>query len=181
MKKKHVIAIIVMLLMILVAIPLGIDNSIDELKKTADSHYYYDSTGYAIYEGVDKRVESAEQLIKVANKYEADHTELIPLIEELERTAKELDYTYDVLEEEAKNRELDVPAQALADALGRIELDEADAKYPKQIMAEITAEMKRLQHSSYNDHARSYNERIGGFPVSVMKNLGFYDPLPVYE
>ena len=50
MKKKNAAGAIVLAAAIVLAVPLGVHTSLTELREEAENTYYYDNTGYAVYE-----------------------------------------------------------------------------------------------------------------------------------
>lgn len=182
MKTKSIIAAVSMVILIIASIPLGMVRSVQGLKNDVDDDYYYDDTGYAVYDGVDKRIETSNSLIKVANKYVSEHTELRPLIDELEYNANKAENSYDDRNSEAvANRSMTTSFDELATALKGIELDENDAKYPTTLSAEMKSHEDKIRRSSYNTKAQEYNETISRFPVSIIKTLGIVKELEQFN
>ena len=192
MKEKHTntgknaVAALIMTLMIVLSIPLGVNRSFARLREDVEHEYYYDSTGYALWEGVNARRESAQNLITIAEKYVDEYPELQTLIDELGfRVLQENSYT--TLEDETFtsivkiNSELTQDAYALYEALNKVTLSEKDEKYPRQIMSEMDSEQDKLQRSSYNDLAREYNARREKFPVNFLRHLSGVKPMGVFE
>lgn len=180
MKKKNLIAAMAMIILIVASIPLGIVRSVQPIRSDAENEYYYDDTGFAIYEGIDARVAACNNLLKVAEKYKADYPELRSYIDELEHATKKADNSYNLKDRAPANKQLDAPAQALANALKTVELSEADAKYPDTLIAEIQSQQDKISRSSYNEKAAEYNEVLRNFPVSLLARLGVLKDLPLF-
>lgn len=183
MKKKNVIGSLVMAALIVVSVPLGVNRSFSRLRKDVESEYYYDSTGYAIYEGIDAREAAANNLITVAKRYVDQHSGLDPYIDDLEYRVKRSENTYrqDNLTQEAQaNQEMGQSAQSLYEQLEQIELSEKDAKYPAQLIAEMESEQDKIERSSYNDEAREYNARLEKFPVNFLRHVSGVDSMGVF-
>ena len=68
MKKKNAIGACVLAAAIVLAVPLGVHTSLTKLREDAENTYYYDNAGYAIYEGVEERQATANNLITVAER-----------------------------------------------------------------------------------------------------------------
>ena len=49
MKQKRIAAAVVMVCMVLLALPLGVNRSLTKLREEAENSYYYDSTGSVSY------------------------------------------------------------------------------------------------------------------------------------
>lgn len=183
MKQKRIAAAVVMVCMVLLALPLGVNRSLTKLREEAENSYYYDNTGFAVYSGIDAREAAASNMITVAKRYTAENGKLEPLISELDRAIKvSQNTTYGDFEEEAEaNRQLGAAAQALGEELEKTQLSESDAKYPAQLMAEMNSQQDMIVRSSYNDDARAFNERLEQFPVNFLKYAAFVKPLGVFE
>ena len=192
MKEKHTntgknaVAALIMTLMIVLSIPLGVNRSFARLREDVEHEYYYDSTGYALWEGVNARRESAQNLITIAEKYVDEYPELQTPIDELGfRVLQENSYT--TLEDETFtsivkiNSDLTLDAYELADTLNQLTLSDKDAKYVGKIMVDMIAEQDKLQRSSYNDLAREYNARLEKFPANVLRHLSDIKPMGVFE
>lgn len=172
---------VVMVLCICIAIPLGVHESLTEKRDSVQSVYYYDKTGYAIYEGVDIRTEAAQNLITVAQRYETDNSNLTPLINELDRAVKYSQNSYNIRDVKLANEGLTEPAQNLADALEKIDLSESDAKYPRTLTATMIAEQDKIIRSSYNEEAAEYNSYLDAFPINVLSTIASVEPLAIFE
>ena len=181
-KKRHVRAAIFMAAAIAASIPLGVNRSLIKLREEASGHYYYDDTGYALYEGLERRQAEANNLISLAEKYAGQNSQLQKLAGSLEHQVKLCEtYGYEYENQTfqkiaALNAQLDQPAQALASALEKTELSENDKKYPAQILANMEAEQDKLSRSSYNDQARNYNEKLARLkPIALLKPMAVFD------
>ena len=185
-KGKNAVPALIMAILIALSVPLGVNRSFDRLREDVEDEYYYDSTGYALWEGVDSRRESAKNLITIAEKYVDEYPELQTPINALGHRVLE-ENTYLSLEDETFsnivkiNSELTQDAYALYEALDKVTLSEKDEKYPRQIMAELDSEQDKLQRSSYNDLAREYNARLEKFPVNFLRHLSGVKPMGVFE
>lgn len=182
MKKKSIVGACVMVAMILAAVPWGVHNSLTGLRETAENSYYYDNTGYAIYEGIDNREAAANNLITLARKYTDANTNLVGLIDELDYAVRLSENSYDDMEEESlANQAMGDAAQALYEELKNTELSEADAKYPEQLIAQMESEQDKINRSSYNDDAREFNARLEKFPVNLLRGLAGVSPLITFD
>ncbi len=181
-KKRHVFACAFMAVAIVAAIPLGINRSLSKMREEAAGHYFYDQTGYALYEGIEKREEAANNLITVAKRYSDENGELNKLIDELEyrvRVCESSSYDYErntFAEVVHANAQLDQPARQLASALEAVGLAEKDEKYPRQMLALMESEQDKLSRSSYNDEARKFNTKLDQLkPFAILKPMSTFE------
>lgn len=184
MKKKNAIGALAMAGMILASVPFGAGRSLNRLREeTLDDAYYYDSTGYAIYEGLEKQREAARNLITVAERYVESSPELDPYLDELKYRADFCEAFYDPGNpREVESYGLLVKAsQELYEQMEQMKLDEKDEKYPRQLISEIESEQDKLERSSYNDGARGFNERLEKFPANLLGQLAKVEKLGVFE
>ena len=73
MKKSSVIGACVLAAAVVLSVPLGVHTSLTSLREEANSSYYYDKTGFAIWEGVENREAAASNMITVAERYTDDN------------------------------------------------------------------------------------------------------------
>ncbi len=180
-KKKHIGAAVFMAVAIAASVPLGINRSLAKARDEAAGDYYYDRTGYIIYDGIDQREAEAKNLITVAKRYSDENPELKKLIDELEYRVEVSENTLEMDDETftsiaAANAAMDQPARALAQALEELPLEEKDKKYPAQFIANMDSEQDKIKRSSYNDQARDYNEKL-----AKLKPFALLKPLAVFE
>lgn len=183
MKKKNVIGAVIMAALILVSLPLGTQRSLSkEREKALLNSYYWDSTGYVVYDGLKQQETSARNLITVAERYVDQAPGLDPYIDDLTYRVDYCDNLFDQgSEEEVESHALLLQAaERLFEQLEQIELSEKDQKYPRQIIADLEAEQDKLERSSYNDDARAFNEKLSGFPVKFLYRLTSVEPLGVF-
>lgn len=181
-KKTTAVGALVMTGLLLVSLPLGVNRSLGKLREDAKLQYYGDQTGYAIYQGVDEREAAAKNMITVARRYTDQNPALTEAVDELEYQVKVSENTYDDFSAEAEaNRKMGEAAQALYEQLEQTELSEKDAKYPRELIAQMDAEQDKIDRSSYNDAAREFNARLEKFPVDLLRHVAFVEPLDLFE
>ena len=153
-RKRNIIGAAVMAGLIFAAMPLGVAHSMEDLRDDAESAYYYDSTGYAIYDGLA-------------------HPEIISYTQALEYQVQANESAHDdtFYWAGATNMEMGAAAQALALELEKLPLEEKDKKYPAQMIAQMRSEQDKIERSSYNDEARAFNARLHSFPVNLLRNF----------
>jgi hypothetical protein len=181
-KKRNIIGACVMVAAILAAVPLGAHTSLTRLREDAQGSYYYDNTGYAIYEGLDQRQATANNLITVARRYTSVNSNLTGLIDDLDYAVRLTNGSYDDDAQEAQaNQMMGEAAQALYEELKKTDLSEEDQKYPDQLIAEMESEQDKLNRSSYNEDAREFNQKLKSFPVNLLLPLTGVQPLATYD
>lgn len=183
-RKSYTVGAAFLAAAIVISIPMGAKSSFEDLRRKAESDYYYDATGYAIYEGIDKREEAANNLITVAKKYVDSNPELDPYIDELEYRVKYSQnmYLYQCGEKEVEaNYLMGQAAEDLCEQLEQIELAEKDAKYPAQLIAEMRSEQDKIERSSYNDGAKEFNDRLDKYPMKALNILLDIEQMGVFE
>ena len=182
MKKKNAAGAIVLAAAIVLAVPLGVHTSLTELREEAENTYYYDNTGYAVYEGLEERQATANHLITVAERYTSENPALTGLIGDLEYTVRLAQNSYgDFAGEAQANQMMTGAAQALYDGLKNTQLSEEDEKYPDQLLAQMKSEQDKINRSSYNDDAREFNARLEKFPVNLLRFVAGVEPLATYD
>lgn len=183
MKKKNAVGALIMTGAILVSIPLGMHRSLfREREKALDNSYYYDSTGYAIYDGLDHQVDAAQNLITLAQRYVDKAPELDPFLDELTYRTEYCENFFDngSPKEVESHWFLLQAARELTQQLEQTELEEKDRKYPGQLLADIESEQDKLERSSYNDDARAFNQKLEKVPVRFLYKLLGIEPLGVF-
>ena len=183
MKQTRIAAAVVMVCMVLLALPLGVNRSLTKLREEAASSYYYDKTGFDINSGIDARENAAGNMVTVAQRYTAGNEVLDAKVNDLDRAVKvSKNDAYGEHEEEAQaNRVLGDAFQALYEELEKVQLSEKDEKFSAQLRQEMKSQQYMIVHSSYNDDARAFNERLERFPVNFLKYAAFVKPLGVFE
>ena len=181
MKKKKAIGALVMAAMILISVPLGAHNSFERLREKALEPYYYDSTGYALYEGLEKQREAAQNLLTVAERYQESNPELGSYIDDLTTQAYHAEVFSDPgsPSEVLCHQSMCDSAKQLAEKLETIALDEKDEKYPRQLLSQIRSEQDKLERSSYNDAAREYNQKLQEYFLPLI-NWNWSQPLGIF-
>lgn len=182
MKKSSVIGACVLAATLVLAVPLGVHTSLTALRDEANSSYYYDQTGFAIYEGIENREAAASNMITVAERYTDENPALTSLIGDLDYA---LDYSQNCWDGDSglaeANQLMGQAAQALYEELKNTQLSETDEKYPDQLLAQMESEQDKINRSSYNEDAREFNARLEKFPVNLLRGVAGVEPLATFD
>ena len=182
MKKSSVIGACVLAATLVLAVPLGVHTSLTALRDEANSSYYYDQTGFAIYEGIENREAAASNMITVAERYTDENPALTSLIGDLDYA---VDYSQNCWDGDSglaeANQLMGQAAQALYEELKNTQLPETDEKYPDQLLAQMESEQDKINRSSYNEDAREFNARLEKFPVNLLRGVAGVEPLATFD
>ena len=182
MKKSSVIGACVLAATLVLAVPLGVHTSLTALRDEANSSYYYDQTGFAIYEGIENREAAASNMITVAERYTDENPALTSLIGDLDYA---VDYSQNCWDGDSglaeANQLMGQAAQALYEELKNTQLSETDEKYPNQLLAQMESEQDKINRSSYNEDAREFNARLEKFPVNLLRGVAGVEPLATFD
>lgn len=182
-KTSCIVGAIFMAAAIVVSVPLGAKRSFERLRDDAAGDYYYDATGYAVYQGIEVREAAASNLVTVAKKYVDNNPSLDPYIDELEYRIKYSQNMYSFqcgTKEVEANRLMGQAAEDLYVELEKIELSEKDAAYPKKLISEMRSEQDKIERSSYNEGAAEFNAKLNNFPISFLKEVVDIEPMGVF-
>ena len=182
MKKSSVIGACVLAATLVLAVPLGVHTSLTALRDEANSSYYYDQTGFAIYEGIENREAAASNMITVAERYTDENPALTSLIGDLDYA---VDYSQNCWDGDSglaeANQLMGQAAQALYEELKNTQLSETDEKYPDQLLAQMESEQDKINRYSYNEDAREFNARLEKFPVNLLRGVAGVEPLATFD
>ena len=182
MKKSSVIGACVLAATLVLTVPLGVHTSLTALRDEANSSYYYDQTGFAIYEGIENREAAASNMITVAERYTDENPALTSLIGDLDYA---VDYSQNCWDGDSglaeANQLMGQAAQALYEELKNTQLSETDEKYPDQLLAQMESEQDKINRSSYNEDAREFNARLEKFPVNLLRGVAGLEPLATFD
>ena len=182
MKKSSIVGACVMAGLILLSIPVGVHTSLTDLRDEAEGSYYYDQTGYAIYQGLEAREATGNNLITVAERYTSENPALTSLVGDLEYAVNYSQNCWDGDADQAEaNQLMGQAAQALYKELKSTQLSETDQKYPDQLIAQMESEQDKINRSSYNEDAREFNARLEKFPVNLLRGVAGIEPLTTFD
>ncbi len=151
----------------------GARRSISEVIAKTESAFVYgvDSDGKSIYHDLGTRVQLANNLAAVAERYlGADDDLVVEVRSDAKRLGRETSPSrcYDL------NENLERSVNDLNAALLNEALSEADEGYREGIMTDLTSYAYIISHDGYNELVRKLNEEtLGKFPASVLKYLTF--------
>lgn len=182
LNKRNLVGAVVMALLILLSMPLGMRKSLFRLREEAADQFYYDNAEYAIYEGLEKRREAAENLLTIAERYQDSNPQLEAPMDEVDYRIRICENTYDetFVQTVEADEMLGKAAEDLAGALEAVELSGQDAKYPAQLLAQMLSEQDKISRSSYNDAAGEFNARLQRFPANILAPIAGVGPLGVF-
>lgn len=181
MKRKQIFSFFILILLIVLALPIGLYTSLNSIRKDAEEKYYSDQTGYTISQGVQAREDAARNLIKIAEKYQDQYTQLQDSVSELEQAIALLGNS-SVTEKHAEaNLGLSTPAQSLTDMLLSLDIADEDVKYANNQLTELTAAQQQINKSNYNTEAAAFNQKLEEYPAKLLKDLGIIKALPDYR
>lgn len=182
-KKQNLIGAAIMIVLILLAMPLGVAHSLEDLREEAEWQFYGDQTGFSIYDSLDNRRGAAHNLLTVAARYTDGNPELMPYFNELEYqfNASENAYSESREAEAITNYQLGQAAEELADALEDVGLSEKDEQYRVQLIAQMRSEQDKIERSGYNAAALKFNDHLYVFPVNFFKHFTDVEVLWTFE
>ena len=182
MKKSSVIGACVLAATLVLAVPLGVHTSLTALRDEANSSYYYDQTGFAIWGGMGNAEAAASNLRTVAEGYTDDSASLTGLVGDVEYAVEYSQNCWDGDEGLAEaNQMMGQAAQDLYEELKNTQLSETDEKYPDQLLAQMESEQDKINRSSYNEDAREFNARLEKFPVNLLRGVAGVEPLATFD
>ena len=65
--------------------------------------------------------------------------------------------------------------------LGDLPLNEKDRKFRNSLYANINSHNIIISRSTYNQHAREFNNILSRFPANILSAVAFVSPLELYE
>lgn len=175
-------AILVMILLLLAAIPLGVGRTYASLRKEAQNAYYDDQTGLSIPDTVAERAAFTESLITLAEGYEKENQGLTPAIDEARTAAQNCGDGggEDPENLAALNQRLNQAFGSLLLQLQVLPLGEGDSKTAETLSQQMKDSQSKLDSSSYNTQAEEFNQELGQFPVRFLRDLAFLQPLELF-
>lgn len=182
--KKRPVAIIIMAVLLVIAVPLGAYTSLSPMRDKAADEIYYDEAGFSIYEAVNSRADAAENINKIAEKYSAGDSSFNTLIDDLDRAVSHVRITWaeDVSELAQANSELDLPANELVNKMkASSAVSTADVSTVDGQITEMESQQYKIDRGSYNGAATEYNSRLRQFPVSLLSRLGLLEQMELFE
>lgn len=182
MKKRNIFAALVMVLLILGSLVFGSYRSARKLRDQHLRDYYRDGDGNSISAQLNVRLDEAQNLTKLAVKYQEAHPELSPLVDEVLAAVEAGHTIHNVGEQTAHNdAALETSMSALADAFEQLPLTQTDRQAVNGIRVDFRSAGQKIAHSSYNGDAQEFNDRLTRFPLNVMERLGILEPLPIFD
>lgn len=173
MLKNRKVAMLICVIVVALSILGGARRSISEAIAETESAFVYgvDGDGKSIYHDLRTRVQLANNLATVAERYLGAEDDLVVTV----RTdAKRLEKETSPSRCYALNQALDRSVSDLNAALLNEPLSEADEGYRSGIMTDMTSYAYIISHDGYNELVRELNEEtLAKFPASILKYLTF--------
>lgn len=173
MLKNRKVAMLICVVVVALSILAGARRSISEVIAETESAFVYgvDGDGKSIYHDLGSRVQLANNLATVAERYlDADDTLVANVRDAAKRLERETSPSrcYDL------NVQLENAVTDLNAALLNEELSSADEGYREGIMTDLTSYAYIISHDGYNERVRELNEEtLGKFPARILKYLTF--------
>lgn len=185
MKKRTLIAVLIMLVLLLVALPVGVHRTYAEAREEADSVYHYDEAGINIYLGVSTRHTACEELIDLAGSYVEQTPTLQLLVDEVNRAvrvSRSLYISEGQRQKEAQaNRDVSTAFDALYSALQDAGLKQEDMEAAQKLAVTMETEQTRISRSGYNKAAAEFNASLEVFPINYLRYVAMIQPLELFE
>ena len=173
MLKNRKVAMLICVVVVALSILAGARRSISEVIAETESAFVYgvDGDGKSIYHDLGSRVQLANNLATVAERYlDADDTLVANVRDAAKRLERETSPSrcYDL------NVQLENAVTDLNAALLNEELSSADEGYREGIMTDLTSYAYIISHDAYNERVRElYEETLGKFPARILKYRTF--------
>ncbi len=173
MLKNRKVAMLICVIVVALSILSGARRSISEVIAETESAFVYgvDGDGKSIYHDLGTRVQLANNLATVAERYLDEDDDLVQAVRsDADRLEKETSpsHCYDL------NEQLTRSVSDLNAALLNESLSEADEGYREGIMTDLTSYAYIISHDGYNELVRELNEEtLGEFPANILKYLTF--------
>ena len=162
MLKNRKVAMLICVIVVALSILSGARRSISEVIAETESAFVYgvDGDGKSIYHDLGTRVQLANNLATVAERYLDEDDDLVQAVRsDADRLEKET----------SPSRCYDLNAALLNESLS-----EADEGYREGIMTDLTSYAYIISHDGYNELVRELNEEtLGEFPANILKYLTF--------
>ena len=178
--KKRGIAWLITIIAIIVSSIIGAGSSLNKLRQEAESIFYLgeEKDGAGIQHDLEMIMSDCYNLTVVASRYMNENDKLISAVRK-NREALSLAKTPGEKYRQAQN--LLSSATELYIHLGDIHLSEKDNSFRSSLYANINSHNIIISRSTYNQHAREFNNILKSFPANILSFVAFVSPLELYE
>ena len=169
-KKDCKVAIDVMALAILLAIPLGFLRTMYRFYNDLEQEFYQGAyqDGLSIQSDLEERMLLAQNLVTVARRYlDAED----PSIDQTLQARLDLENAQTPSEKYQANNRLTDATAILYETLGNAPLSEKDQDYRRSLYADLLSRNDTISHDPYNRLALEYNQKLDGFPAALLAQL----------
>jgi hypothetical protein len=177
MKKKHTTALFAMVIMVMLAVFIGLFSSTKKLYSETERYYTYDETGFSIEYSIFTRMDTANNLAKIASEYAEEDAEIEILVKDL----TEHMYFSTIKEAVQRNRILDDNAGKLFDKLKNINMSAEDNESVNKLLMQMQSEQAKINKSNFNDKAIEFNKVLNTYPAKFFKGMGGIEELPDFR
>lgn len=178
--KNRTVARFITIIVIILATLIGAGSSLRRLRKEAEDIFYLgeDRDGTGIQHDLEMIMSYSYNLTTVASRYmDAEHS-LISAVRKNRDTLAQAE-TPGQKYEAAQN--LLQAVTELYTYMGSLPLSESDQKFRNSLYADINSHNIIISRSTYNQHAREFNNTLKRFPANILGTLTFVRPLELYE
>ncbi len=178
--KKRSNAWLITLIAIILASIIGSGSSLNKLRIEAEDVFYIgeDKDGTGIQHDLEMIMSDCANLTVVAGRYmDKEHSLIKPVRRNREAlgAAKTPGKKY----KEAQN--LLHSITELYIYMGDLPLSEKDRNFRNSLYANINSHNIIISRSTYNQHAREFNNVLNRFPANILTAIAFVSPLELYE
>ncbi|HOJ10190.1 MAG TPA: LemA family protein [Clostridiales bacterium] len=178
--KKRTNAWLITLIIIILATVISSGSSLNKLRLEAENVFYIgeDMDGIGIQHDLEMIMSDCSNLTVVAGRYMDKEHELIKAVLKARDTlgaAKTPGKKY----REAQN--LLQSAVELYTYIGDLPLSQKDQDFRRSLYTNMKSHNIIISRSTYNQHAREFNNILSRFPANILSAVSFISPLELYE
>ncbi len=173
-------AVIVMVAAIVFAVWLGAYLSFNRMYAQVEMVFTAGAQGdgLGISNDLNERVKLSYDLVTVAKRYlPANDGSIVQVLSARENliNAKNIPDKY------RANVKLTEATASLYQAMGSVNLSDADKRYRTNLYNNLTSRNDTISHDPYNQKALAYNQQLQAFPANILRVLAFAKIAPLFE
>jgi hypothetical protein len=178
--RKRSIAWLITIIVIIASTIIGAGSSLNKLREEAISIFYLgeEKDGAGIQHDLEMIMSDSYNLTVVARRYMNEDDKLISAVRK-NREALSLAKTPGEKYRQAQN--LLSSVTELYVHLGDMQLSEKDSNFRNSLYANINSHNIIISRSTYNQHAREFNNILKSFPANILSFFAFVSELELYE